>query len=147
MLTAFEGRDYVNTDGERMFSSVVTTEQDEPLIKTYILQALNILGERFQRMIVSINEDTDSLTWSLRTEQTRYPNTQAASLKKHLDEAVASYVMMNWLADKKADRVAMYTELWNGSAELAFRNIFRKAAPQRRVKNYADIDEVTIKVV
>lgn len=147
MLAAFEGRDYVNSNGESMFSSVVITTQDRPFIQTYIMQALQALGERFARMIQTVQQDDTALAWTLRTSQTRHPDAQSEALIKHLNEAVVSYVMMNWLAERKPNRVAMYTDLWNGSSQLAERNIFRKAPPIRKKKNYADIDEVTITVV
>lgn len=147
MLAAFEGKDYVNAEGESMFINVIITEQDEELIKTYIRQATKALAEKFERMIVDSSEDNESFTWSLRTDETRYPSTQINNLIKHIKEAIVSYIMVNWLAERKADRVTMYTELWNGSVELAAKNIFRKAAPRRRVTNHSDIDELTIKVV
>lgn len=147
MLTAFEGRDYVNGDGDSMFLSVVVTEQDEPLIITYINQALNALSTRFERMIDGITIADTHTTWSLRTTQTRHPKANGATLNKHLKEAIVSYTLMNWFAERKADRVAMYSDLFNGSAELAAKNLFSKAAPIRRKQNHQDIDEVTIKVV
>lgn len=147
MLSAFEGKDYVNANGESMFIDVIITEQDEPLIKTYINLAAIALFERFERMITSIKEDDDSFTWSIRIEETRYPKAQISNLTKHIKESIVSYTMMNWLAEKKPDRVAMYSELWNGSVQLAAKNIFKKAAPRKRKINHTDIDELTIKVV
>lgn len=146
MLAAFEGREYVNTEGKSLFQSIIVTEQDFPLVKSYIHQAINSLQEQLARMILYTTQTDDETVWQIRGEQTRYnPSTQTA-LQKHLYEAVASYAMMKWMEERKPSRVAMYADLWQGSSQLAAKNIFRKDAPRKRIVSHADIDEVTIKV-
>ena len=51
MLASFEGRDYTGDSGESLFLRVKLTEQDEPLLLSYLEEAARRIEERVARMV------------------------------------------------------------------------------------------------
>ena len=128
MLSSFEGRDYVGGDGESLFLTVKITEQDKPLILTYMEQAARDMETRLDNMVTSTEYDTDGFTWELRTEETRWNPDKR--MDNSVREALVGYAMARWLEDRKPARKAAYDEIWNGSATMAVANLYRKRAPE-----------------
>lgn len=53
MLSSFEGRDLVGDSGESLYLKIKITEQDRPLIRTYLEQAARVLEEGMAKIITS----------------------------------------------------------------------------------------------
>lgn len=67
-----------------------------------------------------------SFTWLIRTD-TRWNG--ISTFTKHVNEAITSYVMAQWLSGRLDERVAFYDNLFNTSLTMAAKNIFTKTAP------------------
>lgn len=67
-----------------------------------------------------------SFTWLIRTD-TRWNG--ISTFTKHVNEAITSYVMAQWLSGRLDERVAFYDNLFNSSLTMAAKNIFTKTAP------------------
>lgn len=147
MLSSFEGRDASSQSGESEYLKIKITEQDKPLILSYIDSAARMLQERMARMVTSAEYDIAGFTWVVRTEDTRWNvNTK---LDKNIQEALVSYAMMNWLSERKAGRVELYKQLWVDMTQMCVENIFRKNPPVKvrkrdRERMQMDIDEVEV---
>lgn len=142
MLSSYEGRDYVNEKGESMYLTVKITEQDLPLLNTFITQAVSTLEERIARILIGTERTQDGFTWEIRSEATRW--NKNTHLTQNLQEAIVGYVMMNWLAERKPSSVETYRNIWTGMSEMCIRNIFRKMPPARIRKPMGDIEETTV---
>ena len=127
MLASFEGRDYTGDSGESLFLRVKLTEQDEPLLLSYLEEAARRIEERVARMVSASEYTEEGFTWTLRTEETR--RNVNRELDRNISEALAAYTMMQWLADRKPARVEMYRSLWEGSSAMAEANLYRKNPP------------------
>lgn len=71
MLSSFEGRDLVGDSGDSLYLKVKITEQDRPLIKTYLEQAARALEEGMAKIITSSAYSEEGFVWEVRTEDTR----------------------------------------------------------------------------
>ena len=67
-----------------------------------------------------------AFTWLIRTD-TRWNG--ISTFTKHVNEAITSYVMAQWLSGRLDERVAFYDNLFNTSLTMAAKNIFTKTAP------------------
>lgn len=143
MLSSYEGRDAVGESGDSLYLRVKITEQDEPLIKRLFKNSAKVLEEQMARMIVSANYEMDGFVWELRTDMTRWNNLRAFG--ENVLEAVVSYAMSEWLADKIPIRSGIYKNLCADMGKMAVNNLFAKIPPRRVEKEvYKDVCEVTI---
>lgn len=149
MLSSYEGRESADGSGETKYLQIKNTEQDRPLILVYIAAAARLLQERMSRMITSAEYNETGFVWTVRTEETRWNvNTK---LDKNIQESLVSYAMMNWLAERKPDRVDMYRQLWQDMTQMCVANLFRKSVPTKMSKKeresmLKDIDEVEVSI-
>ena len=72
MLSSFEGRDLVGDSGESLYLKIKITEQDRPLIRTYLEQAARSLEEGMSKIITSSAYSEEGFVWEVRTEDTRW---------------------------------------------------------------------------
>jgi hypothetical protein len=144
ILSSYEGRDYVGDSGDSMYLTVKITQQDVPLLKTYISDAVHKLEDMLQRMVISSIYKEDSLEWELRTDETRW------NLRKkftdNFQEAVVGYAMFNWLNGRKADSVATYQAIWQDMSAMCVRNLFAKIPPKKFKQRKEDICDVEVSV-
>lgn len=127
MLSSFEGRDHVGDGGDSLYLRIKITEQDRPLIVTYLERAARELEDMAARIITESSYTPDGFTWEVITERTRW------NVNKKLDEnmmdALTSYAMMEWLSDRRPDRAAVYKQIWTDMAAMCVGNIYRKNPP------------------
>ncbi len=143
MLSSYEGRDHMNEGGDSLYLEVKITEQDEPLLLTYMGQAAHMLQEQMNRMITGSEYTDKGFVWDIRAEETRWnPNKK---FDDNLHEALVSYVMMNWLSEKKSSRTELYKTLWEDMSKMCVQNIYRKMSPtKKRRAPVIDTDEVEV---
>lgn len=127
MLSSFEGRDYTGDSGDSLFLKVKITEQDKPLIRTYLGQAARMLEDGMSRIITAATYDDDGFSWEVRTEETRWNVNK--KLDENLGEALVGYSMMRWLSDRKPDRIGIYKNLWEDMSVMCVKNMYRKNSP------------------
>ena len=143
MLSSYEGRDHMNEGGESLYLDIKITGQDEPLLLTYMGQAARALEERMRRMITDAEYTGEGFVWEMRTEETRW--TPGQRFDGNLHEAIVSYVMMNWLSERKSGRTGLYKTLWEDMSEMCVQNIYRKMPPTKKRRGpVRDIDEVEV---
>ena len=70
--------------------------------------------------------DNKGFTWILR-DDTRWNGANAFT--KHVEEAIASYTMAQWLSGRLDERVQFYEALFTTSLAMATKNLFTKQAP------------------
>ncbi len=128
MIASYEGRDYTGDSGDSLYLTVKITNQDLPLIKRYLEEAARLIEDGVARMVDASSYSDSGFSWTLRTEDTRW-NTNK-KLDENLKDALVSYAMMQWLAERKPARVDMYKELWENMRIMAMKNIFRKMPPK-----------------
>lgn len=143
MLSSFEGREYVSKSGESLYLEIKITEQDEPLILSYMEQAARSLQEMMARMVTGAEYAKEGFTWEIRGEETRW---NAGNLfDRSVHEAIVSYVMMNWLSEKKSARAEMYKTFWEDMGTMCVRNVMRKMPPKKKRREpVKDVDEVEV---
>ena len=127
-LSSFESEGRFDANGESRYLELHINKVDEQLILQYILQARAILEERMERMIATMEDDSDGFTWTVRTD-TRWNGSK--TFTKHIHEAIVSYAMAAWLRGKLDDRVPFYEGLFNNTLSMAVKNIFTKQPPKK----------------
>jgi hypothetical protein len=133
MLSSYEGRDRYDANGTGIYEKVIITEQDEPLINSYLSQSLLALRERLEDMIEAVDDTTAGQeTWTMKFQQKRYDSKGYKGLVTHLGEALASSVMTAWLNFVGVqDRASFYQTVYENEAKLISDNLHTKAAPAR----------------
>ena len=127
MLSSFEGRDLGGDSGESLYLKIKITEQDWPLIRTYLEQAARVLEEGMAKIITSSAYSEKGFVWEVRTEDTRWNVNR--KLDENLLDALVGYSMMSWLSDRKPDRIGVYKSLWEDMSVMCVKNIYRKNPP------------------
>lgn len=134
-LSAFEGRDAVDAAGKSKFESIEITDQEKELLHDYIKQAANAIYERLDRMITGVTQVTtsgsESVTWTLNNENSRWNSNGKVSLSVHIPEAVAAYVMEKWMSNKQSERAPFYQNLYQNTMMLIEQNAYAKSKPAR----------------
>ena len=145
-LSSFEARGKVDANGNSRYLDIHIGEVDRLLVDQYITQAVINLQEAFSRMIVSTipnagvvetttedgkttTEEIPGFTWVMR-DDSRWNGAKAFT--KHTAEAIASYVLAQWLSDKLPERVQFYEGLFTSSLAMASKNLFTKQAPKKK---------------
>lgn len=138
-LSSFEARGKVDANGNSRYLDIHIGEVDRLLVDQYITQAVINLQEAFSRMIVSTipnagivettTEEIPGFTWVMR-DDSRWNGAKAFT--KHTAEAIASYVLSQWLSDKLPERVQFYEGLFTSSLAMASKNLFTKQAPKKK---------------
>ena len=144
MLSQFEGRDYYADNGESLYPLVKITEQDKPLIITYIEEGAHRLEEQIERIVSSSSYTEDGFEWVLRTEETRWNADK--DFEANATDALKSYAMSLWLDGRKSDRKDWYMNQYTELSALCQRSIMRKSAPRKRVKEPLYTDNIEIEV-
>lgn len=140
MLSAFEGGESSSADGQSRFGDIVITGKDEPLVRSYIDQAVQQAHTRLERMIASVTT-TDSekaVSWTMRGD-TLWPSAKQGSiLNKHIEETLVAWAMSRWLEFKGLERAKFYAEMFNNYISLAEQNISTSEAPKKRRTFYGE---------
>lgn len=143
MLSSYEGRDASSESGESIYLKVKITEQDEPLLRSYMEKAARMIEERISRMMVSSEYGADGFRWRMRTDETRW--NKLRDFGGNVLEAVVSYAMGEWMSDKIPGRTEMYKGMFADMSVMVVKNIFFKMPPKRPVKEVqGDVYEVTL---
>lgn len=142
MLSQFEGRDYYSENGDSLYSLVKITEQDRPLLLSYIEEGAHRLEESMERMVSASTYTDDGFEWDLRTEETRWNADK--DFGRNMTDALKSYAMSLWLDGRKSDRKEWYMSLFSDMTDLCRKSIMRKSAPKKREKKPLYTDEVEI---
>lgn len=127
-LSSFESRGKKNDAGQSIYLDIHINEVDKILIRQYIDQARSLLEERMERMIDGVTEMSDKLfIWNIRPDARWKPT---STFHRHVEEALVSYSMAEWLRDKLVERSKFYESLFTASTEMAAKNVFTKQSPK-----------------
>lgn len=137
MLSAFEGGEATAGDGQSRFPDIIITRQDEPLVKSYIDQAVQQTYNKLEKIIASTSSAlTDALSWTLRSD-TLWPEAKSGrQLDRHIEETIVAWTMQCWLDYKHSERSKFYGEMFINYISLAEQNISASEAPKKRRTYY-----------
>ena len=127
MLSAFEGNNAADKDGNPMFKDIVVTTNDEQEILVFCRHAAQDIENRLGHALTQEALYEDGCV-QLQLNQS-YELRGQASLPDLIAECVAMFAMAKWLADKLPDRAAEYMQTYNVKVEQATRMAFRKQRP------------------
>lgn len=145
MLSEYEGRDYYDDNGESLYLTVKITEQDYDLLATFLHDGARKMEGGLNRMITAAEYTDEGLKWTLRTDETRW--NEKVEFGTLAVEALASYVMGQWLDGRRTDRKAAYDAIFNDMMGALMQNLTRKSVPKRKRRvREGEADSVTITI-
>ena len=127
-LSSFEARDKVDEAGVSRYLDIHINEIDKLLVRQYIDQARALLEQSMERMIDNVvTRDNEYFIWAIRPDKRWKPS---PTFNRHIEEALVSYAMSEWLRDKLVERSKFYEALFTASTGMAVKNIFTKQPPK-----------------
>ena len=135
-LSSYEGRGAVTPSGESGYPDVHIASQDEELIKEYISQGMMSLEDNLTTLIsgvsltgltggaTSISETSTMFSFVIDSARVGH-----STLQHMISEAVASYVMIMWLSERKTERVEFYQKLYDQMISSIKKSMTRKNKP------------------
>ncbi len=156
MMSAFESRNAVDANGESVYQTVKIVDQDTDLLYTYFAEAARLLEEAFAPVVTaSVYADKEST--DATTNVTTYPGFKLTldrdenrwvggkrDFNRYLTEALTSYALWRWLADKLPDRAGVYGELWQQMSAAAVNALHRLNAPRKKKRTETGESDDTV---
>jgi hypothetical protein len=138
MLSAFEAKQAINTNGESMFSDVRIYDKDHDAINTYIREGAKLLEAQLaSTFTVDATDDADPTTtpptpatmivWTFTDIDTRRTTLNADKFK----EAIVCYVLSRWLENKIQNTAQAYTAMFKDLSDAAIKITKTKRKPAR----------------
>ena len=144
MMSAFEGRNAVDANGDSVYQTVKIVDQDADLLNAYFAEAARLLEETFAP-VVTESSYVDKESTDETTKVTSYPGFKMVldrdedrwaggkrDFKRYLTEALSSYAMWQWLTDKLPERANVYGELWQQMSLATTNALHRLNAPRKK---------------
>lgn len=144
MMSAFEGRNAVDANGDSVYQTVKIVDQDADLLNAYFAEAARLLEETFAP-VVTESAYVDKEFTDETTKVTSYPGFKMVldrdedrwaggkrDFKRYLTEALSSYAMWQWLTDKLPERANVYGELWQQMSLATTNALHRLNAPRKK---------------
>lgn len=120
----------VDAAGESRYLEAKITLQDESLLREYFVTAALIIEENCARVVDGASYTEDGFIWVLRLDRERWDSER--NLYRYIEEAIASYAMMQWLAKKGNERNTMYKAIWDDMLGKCVSVLYRLSAPVKR---------------
>jgi len=128
MLSAFEAKQAVNTNGESMFSDVRIYSKDNEAIKTYIIEGAKLLEARLaSSFTIDSTTGENGITWTFTDLDTRRTELKADKFQ----EALVCYILTRWLENKIPNTAQAYNAMFKDLSEAAVKITKTKRKPQR----------------
>ncbi len=150
MLSAFEGRNAVDANGESLYEMVKIVAQDKDLLMAYMGTSARLLEESFAPVVtestyvdvavaevkdadgnVTTPEQIPGFTMVLDRDEERW-SAGKRDFERYLTEALSSYAMWQWLMDKVPERANVYGELWQQMSAATTNALHRLSAPRKK---------------
>jgi len=128
MLSAFEAKQSVNTDGESHFNDVRIYDKDHTAIKAYITEGAKLIEANLATAF-TINSTTeeDTITWLFTDIDTR----RTTLTPDKFTEALVAYTLARWLENKIPNTAQAYVAMYKDLADAAVKTAKTKRKPQR----------------
>jgi hypothetical protein len=138
MLSAFEAKQAVNTNGESMFEDVRITEKDAPALKAYIDEGAKLLEAQLaSSFTIDSTDDSDptatpptpatKIIWTFTDIDTRRATLDAAKFT----EAIVCFTLSRWCENKIQGTAQSYAAMFKDLAAAAVKIAKTKRKPQR----------------
>jgi hypothetical protein len=129
-LSAFEGKEAKGGDEGSLFKSVMLTEQDKPLLIGYFREGCDLcqdmIGSRLKEGANGYMVDDDGATFDFDGNM---PSRARKSFGNALCEALTSYGMYKWLANKMPERSEQYKVMWEQMIKLCVKAALLRPKP------------------
>lgn len=138
MLSAFEAKQAINSNGESMFGDVRIYSKDHDAIKTYIREGAKLLEARLaSTFTIDATDNADPTTtpptpatmivWTFTNIDTRRTTLNADKFT----EAIVCYSLSRWLENKIPNTSKAYSAMFNDLADAAIKITKTKRKPSR----------------
>ena len=134
MLSAFEAKQAVNTNGESMFADVRIYSKDNEAITAYIREGAEMLEAMLATTFtIDVTDDATpttpatKITWTFTDLDPRRTDINADKFT----EAIVCYTLSRWLDNKIPKTAQAYTAMFKDLSEAAVKITKTKKKPQR----------------
>ena len=118
MLSAYDGKHGVGTDGQTLYKKVALTDSENDLIKNYVREGWKLIESRIATSLdVESSFGTTGITVYIDSDAERAAGgtsgINSSSLLGSVEETLQTFAMYRWLEDKNPTRSQNYYNMFN----------------------------------